>query len=87
MRYVYILRCKDNTLYTGITNDLTKRVFDHNNSSTWAKYTKSRRPVKLVWTKRVKDKVAASKQEYLIKTYTKPQKESLIARRRISPKK
>jgi len=78
MRHVYILRCKDKTLYTWITNDLEKRVFDHNNSKCWARYTKSRRPVKLVRSKRVKDKVTAMKLEYKTKKIGKEQKESLI---------
>lgn len=78
MRYVYMLRCKDKTLYTGITNDLEKRVFDHNNSKCWARYTKSRRPVKLVRSKRVKDRVTAMKLEYATKRIGKEQKEELV---------
>lgn len=78
MRFVYILRCKDNSLYTGITNNLEKRIFDHNNSKIWAKYTKSRRPVKLVWKKKVSDKNTASKLEYKIKRMWKQKKEELI---------
>ncbi|MCF7834714.1 GIY-YIG nuclease family protein [Candidatus Gracilibacteria bacterium] len=78
MRFVYILRCKDNSLYTGITNNLEKRIFDHNNSKIGAKYTKSRRPVKLVWKKKVSDKNTASKLEYKIKRMGKQKKEELI---------
>jgi len=78
MRYVYILRCKDKTLYIWITNDLEKRVFDHNNSKCWARYAKSRRPVKLVRSKRVKDKVTASKLEYKIKRLGKQKKEDIV---------
>jgi len=78
MRYVYIVRCNDDSLYTGITNDLEKRIFDHNNSKTWAKYTKGRRPVTLVWNKKVADKSVASKLELQIKKMTKQEKEELV---------
>lgn len=78
MRFVYILRCKDNTLYTGITNDLEKRVFDHNNSKIWAKYTKSRRPVALVWNQEIETKVLAMKLEYKIKRMKRENKERMI---------
>jgi len=78
MRYVYMLRCNDKTLYTGITNDLKKRVLAHNTSKTWARYTKSRRPVKLVWNKKVKDKITAMKLEYATKRIGKEKKEELV---------
>ncbi len=78
MRYVYMLRCNDATLYTGITNDVEKRIFDHNNSKIWAKYTKSRRPVALIRKKRMKDKIAAMKLEYKIKRLSREKKKELI---------
>ncbi len=78
MRYVYILRCNDNTLYTGITNNLEQRLIDHNTSKAWAKYTKGRRPVKLVRSKKAKDKSTAAKAEYAIKQMSKPEKELLV---------
>jgi len=78
MRYVYILRCKDKTLYTGITKDIKKRIEEHNNSDLGAKYTKARRPVILLWSKEVKDRSQASKLEYEIKHMTKIQKENII---------
>jgi len=78
MRYVYMLRCNDKTLYTGITNDLKKRVLAHNTSKAWARYTKSRRPVKLVWNKKVKDKITAMKLEYATKRIGKEKKEELV---------
>lgn len=78
MRHIYILRCKDDTLYTGITNNLEKRIFDHNNSKIWAKYTKSRRPVTLVWNQEIDDKVSAMKLEYKIKRFTRTKKQQLI---------
>lgn len=78
MRHVYILRCNDDTLYTGITNDLEKRVFDHNNSKCGARYTKSRRPVKLVRSKQVKEKVTAMKLEYATKRLNREKKEDIV---------
>jgi putative endonuclease len=67
MYYVYILECSDCTLYTGITTDVVRRLKEHNNSSLGARYTKSRRPVKLVYSKDVENKSAALKEELRIK--------------------
>ena len=67
MYYVYILKCSDNTLYTGITTDLTRRVEEHNHSSKGAKYTRVRRPVELVYSEECGDRSVASKREYQIK--------------------
>ena len=78
MRFVYMVRCKDNSLYTGIAKDLEKRIDEHNNSPLWAKYTKNKRPVVLVWSKTISDRSEASKLERLIKKKTKLQKEELI---------
>lgn len=78
MRYVYIVRCNDNSLYTGITNDIEKRIDDHNTAKNWAKYTKARRPVILVWSQEVNDKSIASKLECKIKKMTKNEKEKMI---------
>ena len=76
---VYMVRCNDATLYTGIAKDVTKRIADHNISTVWAKYTKARRPVVLVWTRKVKDRNTASKLEYQIKRIGKQKKEELVA--------
>ena len=78
MRYVYMVRCSDTTLYTGIAKDVEKRIFDHNTSKVGAKYTKSRRPVTLVRHKRFPDRNTASKEEYRIKRIGKEAKEKLI---------
>ena len=48
--FVYILKCSDNTLYTGITTDIERRIKEHNSSNKGAKYTKTRRPVKLFYS-------------------------------------
>lgn len=78
MRCVYIVRCNDGTLYTGIAKDLAKRISDHNTSKTWAKYTKSRRPVVLMWFKKVIDRNTASRLELQIKKMWKQKKEEMI---------
>ena len=74
MYYLYILKCADKTLYTGITTDLKRRVFEHNNSKTGAKYTKARRPVKLVYSKKFKNRSLASKGEARIKNLSRLEK-------------
>lgn len=83
MRYIYIVKCKDNSLYTGIAKDYKKRINDHNTSKVWAKYTKSRRPVVLVWKKKVVDVNTAMKLEYTIKRFSREKKEELIAHPRM----
>jgi len=71
--YVYILKCKDNTLYCGITNDLDKRIKAHNNGS-GAKYTTGRKPVELVYKEKCLNKSEALKREKQIKKMKKEQK-------------
>jgi len=73
-----MLRCKGDTLYTGITTDIDRRVNEHNVSSLGAKYTRSRRPVALVYTEPAQDRSSASKREYQIKQMIKKQKERMI---------
>lgn len=77
MFYVYILKCKDNTLYTGYTVNLEKRVQTHN-KGLGAKYTRGRLPVKLVYYEELDSKSQALKREYYIKTLNKKQKLDLI---------
>lgn len=67
MYYLYILRCSDNTFYTGITTNLERRVKEHNHSSKGAKYTRARRPVSLVYSEEYLDRSKASQREYEIK--------------------
>ena len=66
MNYVYILKCNDDSLYTGWTNDLKKRIKAHSNGK-GAKYTKARLPVELVYFEEFDDKISAMKREYAIK--------------------
>lgn len=66
MNFVYILKCNDDSLYTGWTNDLKKRIKAHSNGK-GAKYTKARLPVELVYFEEFDDKISAMKREYAIK--------------------
>lgn len=77
MYLVYCLRCCDNTIYCGTTNNLTKRLHAHNNLKTGAKYTKTRRPVFVLKYFICDTKSDALKLEYKIKQLTKKQKELL----------
>ena len=74
---VYILRCADGTLYTGITNDLGRRMSEHE-SGRGAKYTKGRGPVQLVYTENCEGRGQASKREIEIKLLNKEQKLRLV---------
>ncbi|HBI17116.1 MAG: Endo/excinuclease amino terminal domain protein [Candidatus Moranbacteria bacterium GW2011_GWF2_34_56] len=78
MYYLYILECADKTLYTGITTNLERRVVEHNSSKLGAKYTASRRPVKLIFSKKFKDRSDASIEEARIKKLNRIQKLELI---------
>ena len=71
MYYLYILECADKTLYTGITTDLKRRVTEHNGAKLGAKYTSSRKPVKLVYSQKFKNRASASKEEARIKKLKK----------------
>ena len=77
MYTVYILRCADGTLYTGITNDLAKRLRTHN-AGRGAKYTRSRLPVELIYAEESPDKPAALRRELAIKSLTRVEKLRLI---------
>ena len=75
--YTYIVRCADGTLYTGWTNDLKKRIKAHN-AGKGAKYTKTRRPVELVYFEHFATKEEAMSREYHIKQLKRAQKQALI---------
>jgi len=76
--FVYIVECSDKTLYSGVTVDIERRIEEHNTSIKGAKYTRARRPVKLVYFCTKKDRVEASKEEYRIKHLKKEDKINLI---------
>lgn len=83
--FVYILECADGTLYTGYTTDVKKRVAEHNGAgvsktsqAAGAKYTKGKRPVKLLYSEECVSRSAALKREYAIKQLRRPQKIKLL---------
>lgn len=78
MNYVYILKCSDNTLYTGWTTSLERRLKAHN-SGKGAKYTKPRLPVEIVYFEEFQDKKEAMKREYAIKQLSREEKLNLIS--------
>jgi len=78
MYYLYILKCRDKTLYTGITVNLVKRLGEHNSATKGAKYTRPRRPVKLAYAKRFRTRSTASKAESKIKALSREEKLNLI---------
>ena len=75
--FVYMLRCKDNSIYTGITNDLKKRIETHL-SGNGSKYLRGKLPLKLVYKESFQDRSTASKREIEIKKLNKKEKELLI---------
>ena len=76
--YVYIVECADGSLYTGITTDVKRRLLEHNYSFKAAKYTRSRRPVRMIWSKEVSNRSEASAEEYRIKRLSRKKKLELI---------
>jgi putative endonuclease len=77
MHYVYIVKCADGTYYTGYTNDLKRRIKQHN-AGEGAKYTKGRRPVELVHSEQFETKSEAMKREYKIKQLKRQSKIEII---------
>jgi putative endonuclease len=76
--FLYVLKCGDGTLYTGVTTNIQRRLKEHNTSSRGAKYTKTRRPVEMVYWTCFKDQSLAQKAEYKFKQLTRKQKEKVI---------
>jgi len=77
--YVYLVRCADNSLYCGVTTDVTRRIDEHNHCNKLAaKYTRVRRPVILAYQQPCASKQVAYQQEYAIKKLSKLQKENLV---------
>ena len=75
---VYILSCSDNSLYTGITVDVERRLYEHNNTNKGARYTRARRPVKLIYQEPCINRSEASQRELQIKKLTRSQKLAMI---------
>lgn len=76
--FLYVLLCSDGTYYTGITNSLKRRLKEHNSSTKGAKYTKTRRPVKLIYFEDYPDRSSAQKAECQFKKMSRKQKEIVI---------
>ncbi len=76
--FTYILQCSDGTLYIGSTNDLDKRLREHNGGTAGAKYTRGRRPVKLVWSEPQATLGAARSREAALKRLTRAEKLAMI---------
>lgn len=77
--FVYLVKCNDDTLYAGITTDLSRRIEEHNNSPKGAKYTRVRRPVSLAYAEAAECRSTASKREYQLRKMTRAAKLQLIA--------
>jgi putative endonuclease len=83
--YVYMVRCSDGTFYTGITTDLEKRIAAHNSGRDGAKYTRSRRPVQLVYAEKTDSRSAAARLEHRIKRLDRAGKMTLAGDQCIMP--
>lgn len=79
MYCLYILRCSDDSLYCGQTKDLKRRIIEHNSDDSKSKYTRSRRPVKLVYFEKYRTITEVLKREFEIKKLTKAEKEILVS--------
>lgn len=85
MYFVYILECNDGSLYIGSTNNLEKRLHEHNTRKSGAHYTKIRRPVKLVYSLECGTLSAARKKEIELKKYSREQKLELLTKKTDTP--
>ena len=81
--FVYMVRCRDGSLYTGATNDLARRVAVHNRGQ-GARYTRSRRPVRLVWQRRARGRSAALSLEARLKQLSRAEKLQLVRSSKLS---
>jgi len=75
---IYILRCSDDTYYTGVTTDMARRLKEHNELACGAKYTRARRPVQLVYQECVADRSIAQSREHTIRRLSRQDKVALI---------
>ncbi len=77
--HVYLLRCSDGSLYTGVTTDLQRRLHEHNHSPRGARYTRSRRPVELVYHEHANDRSSAQRREYQLRRLSSQAKQRFCA--------
>jgi len=82
---VYLLQCSDGTYYTGITNDIDRRLNEHNESARGARYTRARRPVVLVYREACESRSAAARREWELRKLPRTAKQSLAARVIVEP--
>ena len=87
MYYLYFLRCSDNSLYCGQTKDLQRRIKEHNGDDSKSKYTRARRPVKLVYFEKYRTLSKALKRELQVKRWSKSKKEALVQGNKVLLKK
>lgn len=83
--FVYMVRCRDNSLYTGITTDLAKRLVQHNSDQEGARYTRGRRPVHLVYAEQAPSRSVATKREGRLKRLDAARKNTLVRKAGIEP--
>lgn len=83
--YVYIVSCRDHSLYTGITKDLNRRMLEHNSGPKGARYTRSRRPVTLVYSEQAASRSVAASREYQLKRLSASWKHHLITQISATP--
>lgn len=76
--FLYVVRCADGTLYTGVTTNLARRIHEHNATKRGAKYTKTRRPVELMWSKEFNNRSDAQSAEYNFKRLLHKEKWEII---------
>jgi putative endonuclease len=76
--FTYLVRCADGTLYCGVSTDVSRRVEEHNTSPRGARYTRSRRPVALVWRRRFRTRSAACREEARVKRLDREDKLALV---------
>ncbi|MEC8977603.1 MAG: GIY-YIG nuclease family protein [Pseudomonadota bacterium] len=79
--YLYVLQCSDGSYYTGVTTDIKRRLNEHNNSNRGAKYTRTRRPVKLIYFSEYDTRSSAQKAEHTFKKLSRKRKEMLTNER------
>ena len=77
--FIYMVRCADDSLYTGITTDVARRLREHNETARGARYTRSRRPVTLVWQEESQNRATACRREYEVRNLDRLKKLSLLA--------
>ena len=76
--FLYVVHCSDGTLYTGVTTDIGRRIHEHNTGSRGAKYTKTRRPVRLIYRVGFENRSIAQRAEHKFKKLTRKQKNEVI---------